>query len=67
MTVIAKTCAEADAWATALMVLGEEEGMALANRHSVAVYMLVRDNNDFQALSSDAFINYMQDAEESAL
>jgi thiamine biosynthesis lipoprotein len=67
VTVIAKTCAEADAWATALMVLGEEEGMALANRHSVAVYMLVRDNNDFQALSSDAFINYMHDAEESAL
>ena len=67
VTVIAKTCAEADAWATALMVLGEEAGMALANRHSMAVYMLVRANNDFQALSSEAFTNYVKQTEESAL
>ena len=67
MTVIAKTCAEADAWATALMVLGEEAGMALANRHSMAVYMLVRADDDFQALSSEAFINYVKQTEESPL
>jgi thiamine biosynthesis lipoprotein len=49
------------------MVLGEEAGMALANRHSMAVYMLVRADDDFQALSSEAFINYVKQTEESAL
>ena len=42
VTVVAKTCAEADAWATALMVLGVEKGIALAERHGLDALFLQR-------------------------
>ena len=37
VTVIHEECMLADAWATALMVLGVSDGMALAERHGLAV------------------------------
>ncbi|WDR07484.1 FAD:protein FMN transferase [Devosia rhodophyticola] len=41
VTVAAATCAAADAWATALMVLGEEAGPAMARKFGLdAVFML---------------------------
>jgi thiamine biosynthesis lipoprotein len=43
VTVIAPTCAEADAWATALMVAGPEGGAALASRHGLGALFLTRD------------------------
>jgi len=63
VTVIADHCADADAWATALMVLGDEQGMRIANQHSIAAYMLIRDGEDFRVLSSAAFHPYLPDAE----
>jgi thiamine biosynthesis lipoprotein len=59
VTVVGETCAEADAWATALMVLGEEQGMALAEQLGLAIYMLVKDGEEFKALSSEAFAPYL--------
>ncbi|HMQ64754.1 MAG TPA: FAD:protein FMN transferase [Arachnia sp.] len=44
VTVVARTCAEADAWATALMVLGAEAGSRLARRLGLDVLFLVRDD-----------------------
>lgn len=44
VTVIAPTCAEADAWATALMVVGPEAGMALAARQGLSALFLMRDD-----------------------
>jgi thiamine biosynthesis lipoprotein len=55
VTVIAKTSAEADAWATALNVLGAEKGMEIANRENLAVYMIVKDGDHFTDLYSAAF------------
>ncbi|MHA7847079.1 FAD:protein FMN transferase [Serratia sp. D1N4] len=43
VTVIAPTCAEADAWATAFMVLGPELGEPLALRQGLSVLFLTRD------------------------
>lgn len=43
VTVVAPTCAQADAWATALMVLGPEAGMRLAARQGLSVLFLMRD------------------------
>jgi thiamine biosynthesis lipoprotein len=43
VTVIAPTCAEADAWATALMVRGPAEGADLAARAGLSVLFLMRD------------------------
>ena len=43
VTVLAPTCAEADAWATAFMVTGSEAGLALAARQGLSVLFLIRD------------------------
>lgn len=42
VTVVARTCAEADAWATALMVLGVEKGEELARRLGLCALFLRR-------------------------
>jgi len=41
--VLAPSAARADAWATALMVLGPEDGLALARRHGLAALFIERD------------------------
>lgn len=42
VTVLARTCMEADAWATALLVAGPGEGWALAQRRGLEVLFLLR-------------------------
>jgi thiamine biosynthesis lipoprotein len=44
VTVVARTCAEADAWATALMVLGPDRGAALARKRGLDALFLLRDD-----------------------
>jgi thiamine biosynthesis lipoprotein len=44
VTVIAPTCAEADAWATALMVAGAEAGSTLARKSGLDALFLMRDD-----------------------
>jgi FAD:protein FMN transferase len=44
VTVVARTCAEADAWATALMVLGAEKGADLARQRGLDALFLLRDD-----------------------
>lgn len=41
VTVIAQSCAEADAWATALMVLGPEAGAVFAQKHGLSALFLM--------------------------
>ncbi|MEJ2028967.1 MAG: FAD:protein FMN transferase [Maritimibacter sp.] len=48
VTVIAQTCMEADAFATALMVMGAGEGKALATRLGLNALFLIRDGDDFR-------------------
>lgn len=43
VTVVARTSAEADAWATAMMVLGEKRGRALAEERGMNVLFLMRE------------------------
>ncbi|WP_297833516.1 FAD:protein FMN transferase [Thermomonas sp.] len=45
VTVLAPTCAEADAWATALMVLGPEDGLDLAIRQGLSALFLMRSDD----------------------
>lgn len=52
----------ADAWATALLVVGTEEGMALALEHDLSVLLLVRDGDRWRSIASPAFTNYFGDA-----
>lgn len=60
VTVIAETCAYADALATALNVLGPERGMQLAQQQNLAVYMIVKGEHGFDSLYSDAFKPYLE-------
>lgn len=56
VTVVADTAAFADAMATALMVLGPEDGHKLATSQNLAALFLVRTTTGFAELSTPAFI-----------
>ena len=45
VTVVARTCAEADAWATALMVKGSLEGAMLARRCNLNALFIDREGD----------------------
>ncbi|WP_163557911.1 FAD:protein FMN transferase [Halomonas sp. NO4] len=67
VTVAHPSNAWADAWATALTVLGEEEGMALARREALAVLMLVRRDDRWESWVSPAFVDTFGAARVEAL
>ncbi|WP_054005827.1 FAD:protein FMN transferase [Cypionkella psychrotolerans] len=48
VTVIAATCMQADAWATALMVKGSVEGAVVARRHRIDALFLDRTGEGFR-------------------
>ncbi len=50
VTVVAPTCAEADAWASALMVLGAEAGAQVARRQGLDALFLLRKGTDLRAV-----------------
>lgn len=58
VTVLIDSCAEADAWATAFSVLGAQQSIELAEKLDLAMYMLVRQNDQFIASSSRSFKSY---------
>ncbi|MEO1083143.1 MAG: FAD:protein FMN transferase, partial [Acidobacteriota bacterium] len=55
VSVVAPTCMRADALATALMVMGEEEGFELAEREGVAALFLVREGETFAEKATTVF------------
>ena len=54
VTVVTDTCMRADAWATALMVLGPEAGLALARERGMAALFIVRSGAGFTETATDA-------------
>ncbi len=61
VSVITSDCASADAYATALMVVGPIEGKAFADTHDLAAYFLVRQTDGhFEEVESAAFTSYME-------
>jgi thiamine biosynthesis lipoprotein len=55
VTVVHAECMQADAWSTALMVLGHAEGMVVAEREQLAAQWLVREGGGMREYSSSAF------------
>jgi thiamine biosynthesis lipoprotein len=55
VTVVHETAAQADGWATALNVLGPDEGLELAIDLDLAAYFLVRTDTGFEVRSTPAF------------
>ncbi|MEQ9695572.1 FAD:protein FMN transferase [Shimia sp. SDUM112013] len=59
VTVLSENAMLADAWATAMLVLGAERGLKVANDHNLAVYFISRSANDAEGdyitLQSNSF------------
>ena len=60
VTVLSHTSMRADALATALMVLGPEEGFALAEREQLAVLFIVRGPKGLVEKRTNTFPQYKQ-------
>ncbi|MFV0473604.1 MAG: FAD:protein FMN transferase [Pikeienuella sp.] len=55
-TVLTEDAMMADAWATAMLVLGSERGLAIAEKQELAVYFIDRDDDSqFSATASSRF------------
>ena len=55
VTVVADTCAEADAWATALMVMNSDQAVDLANELKIPVYIVARQDKGYTVSYSETF------------
>ncbi len=59
ITVLADTCAEADALATGFNVMGPEAALAEAEARGLAVFILVDEGGEIRELSSSHFLPYL--------
>jgi len=59
VTVIEKTAIRADALATAMMVMGPEDSLMLAEEYNIPVYILVEEADGFKVQYSKAFAQYL--------
>lgn len=55
VNVLGENATEADALATVLLVLGEQEGLAFANQHNIAALFIYRDGEHFESVESERF------------
>lgn len=61
VTVIADNCAQADALATAFMVMGDQPTLAYAEERDIPVFLLVKAGDGFVEQYSPAFGAYLQE------
>lgn len=68
VTVVHPECMVADAWATALVVLGTERAMAVAQEQGLAVYFIHRAGDEFVHSHTPPFSGYLSgsDARDGA-
>ncbi len=59
VTVLAKTCAEADAYATAIMVMGPEKALEFSETQNIQSYLLVKTDQGFKELMTPGFSDYL--------
>jgi FAD:protein FMN transferase len=59
VTVVSDNAMQADALATALMVMGEDKGPALATARGIAAFFILREKGGFSAQSTEAFRRYL--------
>ena len=58
VTVLSDTTMKADAWATTLMVLGEEEGYKIAEQQELAAYFIIKTDQGFVERETPLFSEY---------
>jgi len=54
-SVLCRTCLEADAYATAMMVLGYEAGRKLADEQDLEIYLIRQQGDELEAFASPGF------------
>lgn len=59
VTVLADSSAAADAWATALSVLGEKQGFEVAKSQGIAAFFLIKADNGYRELATESFKPYL--------
>ncbi len=59
VTVLDQTCARADALATALMVMGEEKGRELCEKHRIAAYFMIHEGESMIVYESPTFRKFV--------
>ncbi|MFT6053050.1 MAG: thiamine biosynthesis lipoprotein [Halioglobus sp.] len=64
VTVVHPQAMMADGWATALMVLGAQEGMKVALAQNLAVYFIRRTEDNYKASYSPLFADYLESPQE---
>ena len=55
VTIITKTCADADAYATALLVMGKRRAIIFARKMKLAMYMLIEEDGVLKEITSEKF------------
>jgi thiamine biosynthesis lipoprotein len=60
ITVLSKTTMEADALATAIMVLGPDEGYKFAERNNIAALFIIKKDSGFYEKSTRAFTGFTE-------
>ena len=53
----------ADAWATALTIVGSAEAMMLAEQRGLAVYLLKRSEKSLEVMASSAMAQWLEEAD----
>lgn len=61
VTVLASTCAEADAYATAFLAMGREKGLALAKKLGFPAYFIVKKEGESVIMATDTFNTYLRE------
>ena len=59
VTVVAETCMEADAWATAINVLGPEQGMAAAEQYEIDALLVSRTSSGYAIDAAGSLSQYV--------
>jgi len=55
VTVAMENCMDADAFATAFMVMGHERALAFAQQNQIAALFIYKENSEFRSVQSDVF------------
>jgi thiamine biosynthesis lipoprotein len=58
VSVVTKGCMQADAWATAINVLGADDGLAIAKQENLDVLLVRRDGDSYEKLATGAMTAY---------
>lgn len=63
VTVVHGSAMMADAWATALTIVGAAEALALAEQQGLAIYVLKRSEESLEVIASSAMTRWLEEAD----